>query len=92
MARSSKSSDTSKQKRHAEHAPRGDEGRGASSRESARRASGSVNIVPSAKKSGTARGRAEISEPSRRGGLKASSNASSAERSRSAKKGWEARR
>ncbi len=91
MARSSKSSDTSKQKRHAEHVARGDEGRGASSRESARRASGSVNIV-TAKKSGSGRGRAEISEPSRRGGLKASSNASSAERSRSAKKGWEARR
>jgi hypothetical protein len=92
MARGSKSSYTSKPKRQAEHVERGYEGRGASSKQPARRASASVNIVTSAKKSGSGRGRAEIAEPSRRGELKASSNRSSAERSRAAKKGLEARR
>jgi hypothetical protein len=93
MARGSKSSYTNKQKRQAEHIERGYEGRGVSSKESARRAWATVNAeTRGGKKSGSGRGRSENTEPSRRGGMKASSNESSAERSRAAKKGWEARR
>jgi hypothetical protein len=93
MARGDKSSNTNKQKRQAEHIERGFEGRGVSSKESARRAWSTVNTESQGgKKSGSGRGRTETTEPSRRGGMKASSNESSAERSRSAKKGSSSRR
>ena len=93
MPRGDKSSYTNKQKRQASHIERGYEGRGVSSKESARRAWATVNAEShGGKKSGSGRGKAENHEPSRRGGHKAGSNESSAERSRAAKKGWEARR
>jgi plasmid stabilization system protein ParE len=93
MARGDKSSYSNKQKRQAEHIERGYEGRGVSSKESTRRAWATVNAESSGgKKSGSGRGKAANTEPSRRGGMKASSNESSSQRSRAAKKGWEGRR
>ena len=93
MPRGDKSPYTNKQKRHAEHIERGYEGRGVSSKESARRAWATVNAEShGGKKSGSGRGQAENLEPSRKGGRKGGSNQSTSERSRAAKKGWEARR
>ena len=93
MPRGDKSSYTNKQKRQASHIERGYEGRGVSSKESARRAWATVNAeTQGGKKSGSGRGKAENREPSRKGGRLASSNESTSERSRAAKKGWEARR
>ena len=93
MPRGDKSSYTNKQKRQAEHIERGYEGRGVSSKESARRAWATVNAEShGGKKSGSGRGQAENVEPSRKGGRKGGSNQLTSERSRAAKKGWEARR
>ena len=93
MPRGDMSSYTNKQKRQASHIERGYEGRGVSSKESARRSWATVNAeTAGGKKSGSGRGKAENHEPSRKGGRSASSNASTTERSRAAKKGWEARR
>jgi hypothetical protein len=93
MPRGDKSSYSNKQKRQAEHIEKSYEGRGAPAKESARRAWATVNAeTGGGKKSGSGRGKAENHEPSRRGGLKASSNESSSARSRAAKKGAEARR
>jgi plasmid stabilization system protein ParE len=92
MPRGDKSSYTNKQKRQAEHIEKGYEGRGASAKESARRAWSTVNAdTGGGKKSGSGRGKAE-NEPSRKAGRSAASNQSSSDRSRAAKKGWEARR
>ena len=93
MARGDKSSYSNKQKRQASHIERGYEGRGVSSKESARRAWATVNAeTGGGKKSGSGRGRAANNESSRKGGRLAASNESTSERSRAAKKGWEARR
>jgi plasmid stabilization system protein ParE len=90
MPRGDKSSYTNKQKRQAEHIEKGYEGRGATAKESARRAWATVNAeTGGGKKSGSGRGKAENHEPSRKG---ARSAASASERSRAAKKGLEARR
>ncbi len=90
MPRGDKSSYTNKQKRQAEHIEKGYEGRGATAKESARRAWATVNAeTGGGKKSGSGRGKAENHEPSRKGGRSA---ASASDRSRSAKKGLEARR
>ncbi len=93
MPRGDKSSYTNKQKRQAEHIERGYEGRGVSSKESARRAWAPVNAeTQGGKKSGSGRGKTENHEPSRKGGRVASSNESTSQRSRAAKRGWEGRR
>jgi len=93
MPRGDKSSYTNKQKRQAEHIEKSYEGRGATAKESARRAWATVNAeTQGGKKSGSGRGKAENNEPSRKGGRSAASNSSTSERSRAAKKGWEARR
>jgi len=93
MPRGDKSSYTNKQKRQAEHIERGYEGRGVSSKESARRAWATVNAeTHGGKKSGSARGKTVNHEPSRKGGRIAGANEPTTERSRAAKKGWEGRR
>ncbi len=93
MARGDKSSYTNKQKRQAEHIEHGYEGRGASSKESTRRAWATVNAeTHGGKKSGSGRGKAENTEPSRKSGRVASANESSSQRSRAAKRGSESRR
>jgi plasmid stabilization system protein ParE len=93
MPRGDKSSYTNKQKRQAEHIEKGYEARGATAKEAARRAWATVNAeTAGGKKSGSGRGKAENNEPSRKGARSASSNRSASDRSRAAKKGWEARR
>ena len=88
MPRGDKSSYSNKQKRQAEHIEKGYEGRGASAKESARRAWATVNAeTGGGKKSGSGRGKAENHEPSRKRRAQGRSNASSAARSRAAKKG-----
>jgi hypothetical protein len=93
MPRGDKSSYSNKQKRQASHIERGYEGRGVSSKESARRAWATVNAESQGgKKSGSGRGRSENAEPSRKAGRSASASESTSQRSRAAKKGLEARR
>jgi plasmid stabilization system protein ParE len=78
MPRGDKSSYTNKQKRQAEHIEKGYEGRGASAKESARRAWATVNAeTGGGKKSGSGRGKAENHEPSRKGGRSAASGVES---------------
>jgi plasmid stabilization system protein ParE len=93
MPRGDKSSYTDKQKRQADHIEEGYEKRGVSKDEAEHRAWATVNKeTHGGKKSGSGRGTSENHEPSRRGGHKAASSESHAERSRAAKKGWETRR
>ena len=90
MPRSDKSSYTDKQKRQAEHIEEGYEKRGVSSDEAERRAWATVNKeTGGGKKSGSGRGKAVDTSPSRKGGKlggRASAARSAQERSASARK------
>jgi hypothetical protein len=90
MPRGDKSSYTDKQKRQARHIEEGYEERGVSDEEAARRAWATVNKeTHGGKKSGSGRGRAVDTSPSRKGGKlggKASAKRPAAARSASAKK------
>ena len=90
MPRGDKSSYTNKQKRQARHIEEGYEERGVSDEEAARRAWATVNKeTHGGKKSGSGRGRAVDTSPSRKSGKlggKASAKRSAAARSASAKK------
>jgi hypothetical protein len=90
MARGSKSSYTSKQKRKAEHIEEGYEKRGTSKKEAERRAWATVNKESGGgKKSGSGRGKKENKSSSKKGGKaggKASAARSKAAKSKSAKK------
>ena len=90
MPRGDKSSYTSKQKRQARHIEEGYEERGLGEKEAARRAWATVNKeTHGGKKSGSGRGRAVDTSPSRKGGRlggAASAKRPAAARSRSAKK------
>ena len=96
MPRGDKDAYTDKQKRQAEHIEEGYEDRGVSKKEAESRAWATVNAMSGGgKKSGSGRGKAENKAPARKGGRKggaASSSRSAADRSASAKKGWETRR
>ena len=90
MPRGDKSSYTSKQKRQAEHIEEGYEGRGTPKKEAERRAWATVNAeTHGGKKSGSGRGKATNTAPSRKGGRKggkASAARPAKARSASAKK------
>ena len=90
MPRGDKSSYTDKQKRQAEHIEEGYEHRGVAKGEAERRAWATVNKeTHGGKKSGSGRGKASDTSPSRKGGEKgghASASRTHAERSASAKK------
>jgi hypothetical protein len=90
MPRGDKSSYTSKQKRQAEHIEEGYESRGVGTKEAERRAWATVNKeTGGGKKSGSGRGKATNTEPSRKGGRlggRASASRPAADRSASAKK------
>ncbi|HWI84048.1 plasmid stabilization protein [Ramlibacter sp.] len=90
MPRGDKSSYTDKQKRQAEHIEEGYEHRGVGKGEAERRAWATVNKeTGGGKKSGSGRGHATDTSPSRKGGEKggrASAARSAEERSASAKK------
>ena len=90
MPRGDKSSYTNKQKRQAEHIEEGYERRGVDAREAERRAWATVNKeTGGGKKSGSGRGKAVDSGPSRKGGTlggRASASRTAAQRSASAKK------
>jgi plasmid stabilization system protein ParE len=90
MPRGDKSSYTDKQKRQAEHIEEGYEKRGLAEGEAERRAWATVNKeTGGGKKSGSGRGKATDTSPSRKGGQaggRASAARSPAERSASAKK------
>ncbi|MBA2961669.1 MULTISPECIES: plasmid stabilization protein [Ramlibacter] len=90
MPRGDKSSYTDKQKRQAEHIEEGYEDRGVGKDEAERRAWATVNKeTGGGKKSGSGRGRAMDTSPSRKGGAaggRASAARSPAERSASARK------
>ena len=90
MPRGDKSSYTDKQKRQAEHIEEGYEKRGTSKGEAERRAWATVNReTGGGKKSGSGRGKAVDTSPSKTGGRlggRASAARSAAERSASAKK------
>ena len=95
MPRGDKSSYTDKQKRQAEHIEQGYEDRGVSRKEAEGRAWATVNKeTGGGKKSGSGRGQKVNRAASRKGGEKggAAGGRSAAERSASAKKGWETRR
>jgi plasmid stabilization system protein ParE len=96
MAQGDKSAYTGKQKRKAEHIEESYESRGVSKEEAERRAWATVNKSDGGgKQSGSGRGKKPNPEPSQRGGKKggsASASRSAADRSASAKKGWETRR
>lgn len=93
MPRGDKSSYTDKQKRQAEHIEAGYEHRGISTKESERRAWATVNKESGGgKRSGSGRGKTENHESSRKGGHIVGHNQSHAQRSATAKKGWETRR
>ena len=93
MPRGDKGAYTDKQKRKAEHIEEGYRDRGVSKDEAERRAWATVNKGSGGgKKSGSGRGKKENREPERRGGRKAATTRTSAERSKAAKKGWETRR
>ena len=93
MPRGDKSSYTDKQKRKAGHIEEGYEKRGVSKDEAEARAWATVNAESGGgKKSGSGRGKPENRDSSRRGGRKATSSRSAADRSAAAKKGWETRR
>jgi hypothetical protein len=90
MPRGDKSSYTSKQKRQAEHIEEGYEKRGVGTKEAERRAWATVNKeTGGGKKTGSGRGKATNTEPSRKGGRlggRAAASRSAAARSASAKK------
>src|SRR5512140_142256 len=90
MPRGSKTSYSSKQKRQAEHIEEGYEHRGVGNDEAARRAWATVNKeTGGGKKSGSGRGKAMDTSPSRKGGKaggRASASRTPEERSASAKK------
>jgi hypothetical protein len=90
MPRGDKSSYTSKQKRQAEHIEEGYESRGVGTKEAERRAWATVNKeTGGGKKTGSGRGKATNTEPSRKGGRlggRASASRPAADRSASAKK------
>lgn len=90
MARGDKSSYSGKQKRQAEHIEEGYEKRGVPGKEAQARAWATVNKeTGGGKKSGSGRGKATNTAPSRKGGNlggKASASRSAEERSASAKK------
>jgi plasmid stabilization system protein ParE len=92
MPRGDKSAYTDKQKRKAQHIEQGYEEQGVSRDEAERRAWATVNKESGGgNKSGSGRGKPDTHVSARRGGRKAASR-SAAERSASAKKGWETRR
>jgi plasmid stabilization system protein ParE len=90
MARGDKSKYTDKQKRQAEHIEKGYEQRGVSDKEAKRRAWATVNAeTGGGKKSGSGRGKAMNTAPSKKGGKKggaASAARPASARSASAKK------
>lgn len=90
MPRGDKSSYTDKQKRQAEHIEEGYEKRGVGRQEAERRAWATVNKeTGGGKKSGSGRGKAMDTSPSKKGGKaggRASASRSAEERSASAKK------
>lgn len=90
MPQGDKSKYTDKQKRQAEHIEESYESRGVSEKEAERRAWATVNKeTGGGKKSGSGRGKAMDTGPSRKGGKlggRASASRSAAERSASAKK------
>lgn len=90
MPRGDKSAYTDKQKRQAEHIEEGYEKRGTSHEEAERRAWATVNKESGGgKKSGSGRGHAKDTSPSKKGGAiggRASASRPAAERSASAKK------
>ncbi|HEY0887458.1 MAG TPA: plasmid stabilization protein [Ramlibacter sp.] len=90
MPRGDKSSYTDKQKRQAEHIEEGYEQRGVGHEEAERRAWATVNKeTGGGKKSGSGRGKAMDTSPSKKGGKaggRASASRSAEERSASAKK------
>jgi hypothetical protein len=89
MPRGDKSSYTGKQKRQAEHIEEGYEDRGVGKKEAKRRAWATVNKeTGGGKASGSGRGHAVSHASSRKGGH----SQTAAQRSASAKKGWETRR
>jgi plasmid stabilization system protein ParE len=94
MARGDKSKYTDKQKRMAEHIEEGYEDRGVSKDEAERRAWATVNAEHGGgkKPGGSGRGKKENHAPAQKGGHKAASERTAAERSAAAKKGWETRR
>lgn len=96
MPRGDKSSYTDKQKRQAEHIEEGYEKRGTAHEEAERRAWATVNKeTGGGKRSGSGRGKAVDTSPSRKGGERggrASAARSPAERSASAKKAAQTRK
>jgi plasmid stabilization system protein ParE len=87
MPRGDKSKYTDKQARQADHIAAGYEKRGVSDQEAERRAWATVNAESGGgRKSGSGRGRRENHAPSAKGGRKAQSTRSFAERSAAAKK------
>src|SRR5437879_3509862 len=87
MARGSKASYSSKQKRRAEHIEEGYEKRGTSKKEAQRRAWATVNKESGGgKKSGSGRGKTENRSASTKGGRIGSAHRSAASRSRAGKK------
>ena len=96
MPRGDKSSYTGKQKRQAEHIEEGYESRGVPEAEAERRAWATVNKeTGGGKKSGSGRGKAMDTGPSKKGGMlggRASASRTAAQRSESAKKAAATRR
>ena len=100
MPRGDKDRYTDKQKRKAEHIEEGYEDRGVDKGEAERRAWATVNAESGGgNKSGSGRGKPDTHGSSRKGGRRggreggaASADSSAADRSASAKKGWETRR
>jgi plasmid stabilization system protein ParE len=96
MSRGDKSSYTGKQKRQARHIEEGYEARGVSRKEAESRAWATVNKeTGGGKKSGSGRGKAMNTAPSRKGGRlggAASAKRPASQRSRSAKKAAATRR
>jgi plasmid stabilization system protein ParE len=96
MSRGDKSSYTGKQKRQARHIEEGYEARGVSRKEAESRAWATVNKeTGGGKKSGSGRGKAMNTAPSRKGGRlggAASAKRRASQRSRSAKKAAATRR
>ncbi|MFN8613725.1 MAG: plasmid stabilization protein [Vulcanimicrobiota bacterium] len=93
MPQGDKDKYTDKQKRQADHIAEGYEDRGVSEKEAEARAWATVNKQDGGgNKSGSGRGHAKDTSPSRRGGHIGGSNQSHAKRSQAAKKGWETRR
>ena len=96
MPRGDKGAYTDKQKRKAQHIEEGYEDRGVPKDEAERRAWATVNKESGGgNKSGSGRGKPDTKVSSRKGGKRggeASATRSAADRSASARKGWETRR